>query len=212
MPAVSLVWLMASAAVLWETLRDRGIADVAPLFVRAEVFSLSAVQGSWQRLLDVGVQRWQLELLAAGSDGSVLLLPQWRADQPPVRKRQRASLQEALLAGEPSNRALALEELDREVLAKTTMGPYESRLLVWRRICAQWEVPAFPLDERNVRAVAASLKRGRYRSSEQYFFCCGFVSGTTTASVRAVACQGHHQGLHPISAPRPRPVCFEGLF
>ena len=61
---------MASAAVLWETLRDRGIADVAPLFVRAEVFSLSAVQGSWQRLLDVGVQRWQSELLVAGSDGS----------------------------------------------------------------------------------------------------------------------------------------------
>ncbi|OLP77802.1 hypothetical protein AK812_SmicGene42098 [Symbiodinium microadriaticum] len=77
--------------------------------------------------------------------------------------------QEALLAGEPSNRALALEELDREVLAKTTMGPYESSLLVWCRLCAQWEVPAFPLDERNVRAVAASLKRGRYRSSEQYF-------------------------------------------
>ena len=55
------------------------------------------------------------------------------------------------------------------MLAKTTMGPYESSLLVWCRLCAQWEVPAFPLDERNVRAVAASLKRGRYRSSEQYF-------------------------------------------
>ena len=105
----------------------------------------------------------------AGSSGSSLVLPQWRADQPPVRKRQRASLQEALLAGEPSNRAQALEELDKEVLAKTTTGPYESRILVWRRLCAKWELPAFPLDERNVRAVAASLKRGRYRSSEQYF-------------------------------------------
>ena len=160
---------MASAALLWEVLRDRGISDVAPLFVQAEVFSLDAVQGSWQRLIDAGVQRWQLELLVAGSSGSSLVLPQWRADQPPVRKRQRASLQEALLAGEPSNRAQALEELDKEVLAKTTMGPYESRILVWRRLCAKWELPAFPLDERNVRAVAASLKRGRYRSSEQYF-------------------------------------------
>ena len=160
---------MASAALLWEVLRDRGISDVAPLFVQAEAFSLDAVQGSWQRLIDAGVQRWQLELLVAGSSGSSLVLPQWRADQPPVRKRQRASLQEALIAGEPSNRAQALEELDKEVLAKTTMGPYESRILVWRRLCAKWELPAFPLDERNVRAVAASLKRGRYRSSEQYF-------------------------------------------
>ena len=105
----------------------------------------------------------------AGSSGHKLLLPQWRADQPPVRKRQRASLTDALLAGEPSERTQALAELDQEVLSKTTIGPYESRLLVWRRICAKWDVPAFPLDDRNVRAVAASLKRGRYRSSEQYF-------------------------------------------
>ena len=97
------------------------------------------------------------------------VLPQWRADQPPVRKRQRASLSDALRAGEPAERAQALAELDQEVLAKTTVGPYESRLVVWRRLCAKWDVPAFPLDDRNVRAVAASLKRGRYRSSEQYF-------------------------------------------
>ena len=92
-----------------------------------------------------------------------------RADQPPARKRQRASLTDALWAGEPSERTQAPAELDQEVLSKTTIGPYESRLLVWRRICAKWDVPAFPLDDRNVRAVAASLKRGRYRSSEHYF-------------------------------------------
>ena len=160
---------MASTAILWEALRDRGISDVAPLFVRAEVFCLSDVQGSWQRLLDAGVQRWQLELLVAGSRRGELLMPQWRSNQPPVRKRRRASLADALLAGEPAERNRALEELDSEVLAKTTVGPYESRILVWRKLCAKWELPAFPLDERNVRAVGASLKRGRYRSSEQYF-------------------------------------------
>ena len=58
--------LMASAAILWETLRDRGISEVAPLFVQAGVFRLADVPGAWQRLIEVGVQRWQLELLVAG--------------------------------------------------------------------------------------------------------------------------------------------------
>ncbi|CAE7460584.1 unnamed protein product [Symbiodinium microadriaticum] len=149
-----------AAATLSGLLRELGEAGVV---------SIEDVQGSWQRLLDVGVQRWQLELLLTGPSGHKLLLPQWRADQPPVRKRQRASLSDALRAGEPFERNQALAQLDQEVLAKTTVGPYESRLVVWRRICAKWDVPAFPLDDRNVRAVAASLKRGRYRSSEQYF-------------------------------------------
>ena len=57
---------MASPAVFWETLRSRGIADAAPLFVQAGVVSLSEVQGSWQKLLDAGTPRWQLEVLLAG--------------------------------------------------------------------------------------------------------------------------------------------------
>ena len=54
------------------------------------------------------------------------------------------------------------------------VGPYESRILIWHRICAKWELTAFPLDERNVRAVGASLKTGRYRSSAQYFSAAAF--------------------------------------
>ncbi|CAE6912109.1 unnamed protein product [Symbiodinium sp. CCMP2592] len=157
-----------AVATLTRILKDLG-EDRVFLSAAGYVFCLADVQSAWQRLLDVGVQRWQLELLVSGSRQGELLMPQWRADQPPVRKRRRASLADALTAGEPSERAKALEELDREVLAKTTIGPYESRILTWRQICAKWELPAFPLDERNVRAVGASLKRGRYRSSEQYF-------------------------------------------
>ncbi|CAE7815603.1 unnamed protein product [Symbiodinium sp. CCMP2592] len=149
-------------------LRLKGLSEIAPACVRADVVSLEGVRSAGLALLREGVQRWQLEmLLAAPGDGAVLA--RHRADLPPVRKRQRASFDLAMQAAAPSERARALQELDDEVLARTTIGPMESRLLVWRRLCEAWEVTAFPLDDKNVRAVGASLKRGRYRSAAQYY-------------------------------------------
>ncbi|CAE7666505.1 rlmN1 [Symbiodinium sp. CCMP2592] len=162
---------MASAAAFWEYLRIKGLSDVAPACVRAEALSIDAVRERSHFLEREGVQRWQLELLLAAptSGGSQLALPRQREDLPPIRKRKRASFQDAIAAAAPAERAQALQELDDEILAKTTVGPMESRLLVWRRLCEAWEVPSFPLDEKNIRAIGASLKRGRYRSAAQYY-------------------------------------------
>ena len=166
---------MASPAVFWETLRSRGIADAAPLFVQAGVVSLSEVQGSWQKLLDAGIPRWQLEVLLAGPTGPALTLPQWRSDAPPVRKRQSASFNEALRAGEPSERAKALEELDSEILATTTIGPYESRLQVWRRLCAKWEVSPFGRSE--CSGGRCLLEAGALSLGRAVLFGGGLISG-----------------------------------
>ncbi|CAE7455635.1 setd6 [Symbiodinium necroappetens] len=161
---------MASAAVLWETLRLRGLQDIAPVFVECGVYSVELLHERWDALLRRGVARWQLEFLSAGVEPSrQLSLGGDRQDLPPVRKRKRASLQEALAAAAPDQRQQALRELEGEVLAKSTVGPMESRLAVWKRICLAWDVAPFPLDIQNVRMVGASLKRGGYRSAAQYY-------------------------------------------
>eukprot|EP00439_Symbiodinium_sp_Y106_P035487 s3692_g4.t1 len=162
---------MASAAAFWEYLRFKGLADIAPSCVRAGVLQIDSIRDNAHALEREGVQRWQLELLLAspGSGDAPLTLPQQRDDLPPVRKRKRASFADAVAAAAPEERARALQELDDDVLAKSTVGPMESRLLVWRRLCEAWEVPSFPLDEKNIRAVGASLKRGQYRSAAQYY-------------------------------------------
>ena len=45
----------------------------------------------------------------------------------------------------------------------------QSRLRTWTTLCRQWNVEPWPLDLYNIRAVAASLKAGAYKSAELYF-------------------------------------------
>ena len=85
-----------------------------------------------------------------------------RWDAPPVLRRERASAAEAIRAGDPHQRQLALQELDEDVMAATSKAPVRSRLATWSRLCAAWEVADFPLSASNVKAVAASLQRGQY--------------------------------------------------
>ena len=161
---------MASAAAFWEFLRFKGLADIAPSCVRAGVLQIDSIRVNAHALEREGVQRWQLELLLAspGSGGASVVLPRQRDDLPPVRKRKRASFAYA------EERARALQELDDDVLAKSTVGPMESRLLVWRRLCEAWEVPSFPLAEKNIRAYPGGRGLVEERPVSQ---CCSVLLG-----------------------------------
>ena len=171
---------MASAALLWEALRQRGISESAPAFVAA---GAPAAWSSWMAAGDASIRR-----PGASSYG------EGRSDLPPIKKRRRASLNEALQAAQADTRASALAELDRDVLAHTTSGrPEASRLAVWHRLCQAWGVPPFPLDAENVRAVGACLKKGQYRSAAQYNSAA--ASGPAVRALHHLGlCQVHSQG------------------
>ena len=102
-------------------------------------------------------------------------------------------------------KARTLEELDNEILATTTVGPYESRLQVWRRLCVKWEVFAFPLDHENVRAVGASLKRGRYRSAEQYYSAAASFQARRLHSSVPAHIRACMRDCIPVDSTRLRP-------
>ena len=55
------------------------------------------------------------------------------------------------------------------MLAQSTRPSQESRVRTFLAICTAWEVVPFPLTPECVKAVGASLKAGRYRSSHLYF-------------------------------------------
>ena len=59
--------------------------------------------------------------------------------------------------------------MDRDVLAASTRGLADSRVKTWVTLCEAWGFPAWPVSMGNVRAVAASFKRGSYRSADLYF-------------------------------------------
>ena len=155
--------LKMSAAALWDRLRELGLQAVAPLLVEHHV----------RRLEDVSsAASWQLELLLRqrGAEPTAQSAqPVRRGDLPAVPVRRRADRAAAFAAARPDARDEALRALRSDVLAKTTTGPVESRLLLWTELCRAWDVPPWPLSHENISAVAASFKSGAYRSAAQYF-------------------------------------------
>lgn len=89
--------------------------------------------------------------------------------QPETVAGARASFTLALQAAEPNQRKRSLEDLEKDVLAHSTRPSQESRVRTFLALCTAWEVAAFPLRPECVKAVGASLKAGRYRSSHLYF-------------------------------------------
>ncbi|CAE7318222.1 unnamed protein product, partial [Symbiodinium sp. CCMP2456] len=77
-----------------------------------------------------------LALVAAGPD---------RPDLPARRAEARASLAAAVEAVRPANVKRAIAEFRGDMLAKTTRGPYESRLKTWNRLAYEGEVAPWPI-------------------------------------------------------------------
>ena len=78
-------------------------------------------------------------------------------------------MQAALEAARPENRSRALNEVDQDTLAATTMASNNSRVRFYEAVCRTWGLEAWPLSRESVRAFGACLKAGAYRSVAVYF-------------------------------------------
>ena len=92
-----------------------------------------------------------------------------RGDIPVRRAGRRACKRTALQAALPENQVESLADLDGAILARSSEGPFRSRVRTWVDLTAAWALPAWPISLDSVRKVAASLRRGRYRSAQNYF-------------------------------------------
>ena len=55
------------------------------------------------------------------------------------------------------------------MLARSSQGPFQSRVRTWVDLCQAWAVEPWPISLEAIRNVAASLRRGGYRSAQNYF-------------------------------------------
>ncbi|CAE7834138.1 unnamed protein product [Symbiodinium sp. CCMP2592] len=62
-----------------------------------------------------------------------------------------------------------LADLDGAIMARSSEGPFRSRVRTWVDFTAAWALPAWPISLDSVRKVAASMRKGRYRSAQNYF-------------------------------------------
>ena len=92
-----------------------------------------------------------------------------RGDIPVRRDGRRACKRTALQAALPENQVESLADLDGAILARSSEGPFRSRVRTWVDLTAAWALPAWPISLDSVSKVAASLRRGRYRSAQNYF-------------------------------------------
>ena len=158
-------------AGLWEALRTSGLSHLAVAFVNNGVRSVDDVTRRISDLRTAGISQADLEsFLASLSKDNHPEIHRGRADHPVCHaSNQRASFTLALQAAAPNNRKRALDNLQADILAKSSAPAQESRLKTYRALCSAWDVPAFPLSLESVRCVAASLKAGFYRSPQLYF-------------------------------------------
>ncbi|CAE7802957.1 unnamed protein product [Symbiodinium sp. CCMP2592] len=63
----------------------------------------------------------------------------------------------------------ALAEIDENILAKSSQAPFQSRVRTWQEACETWAVAPWPISAEAVRKVAATFRRGGYRSVQNYF-------------------------------------------
>ena len=98
------------------------------------------------------------------------LLPAASLRAPPIYAAAPRGCQAAARgAAAPAVQQEALAALQRDMYARTSSGPLDSRRTTWTRLAAAWGLPPLPLTVDLIHRVGASLKRGGYRSAEQYF-------------------------------------------
>ena len=154
---------------LWAFLRAHGLQHLAVDLVRHRVHSVESIAHNASQLVEAGMREADVSQLLECIQPSRSQNPRGRSDLPPIRPNgQRASFTLALVAAEPNNRKRSLEDLDRDILARSTEPAQVSRLRTYRAICSAWGIAAFPLSVENIRCCAASLKAGRYRSASLY--------------------------------------------
>ena len=159
------------AESLWEVLRQTGLTSLAPVLVKHGALTIPQIKTEASNLLAHGLQQWQLESIITfrTEETQVTQDIPGRPDFPVRYSGKRANIAQAMEAGHPNNRKRSLAQLDADVLARSSNPSQDARLRTYMCLCNIWEVRAFPLDFDNVRAFAASLKAGGYRSASVYF-------------------------------------------
>ena len=93
-------------------------------------------------------------------------LPGLRADAPGRFERRFVGLPRVL---DDAARSAALAELDRDILAATTRKSNDARLRTIEGALKLWGIPMWPPTPVALKALAATLKMGRYASAPIYF-------------------------------------------
>ena len=141
-------------------------------------------------------------------------LPGLRADAPGRLARRFVGLPRVL---DEESRARALEELDRDILATTTNRTTAARLRTIQSALTLWGIPMWPPTPTSFKALAATLKMGRYSSAPIYLSAYrveaerrGYVmDALATRSIKDYT----RSCLRGLGEPsRPRPLPFERLF
>ena len=109
--------------------------------------------------------------------------------------------------------ARALAELDKDAYAASTHGPNASRIRTLFKALGAWGLTPFPPSLAKVRAYAATLKRGRYRSAASYLWIYkgeaerrGFAwSGVLHRAVKD-GIRSCERGMGPPTQARPLPL------
>eukprot|EP00438_Fugacium_kawagutii_P030337 Skav223220 [mRNA] locus=scaffold2231:82321:89075:+ [translate_table: standard] len=155
---------------LWNALRHADQASLASSILRHGVRSISDLSLKADTLIQAGVSSWRIEAVLASSNTQVVTFrPPDRPDLPVPFQGKRANLAAALEAALPNQRQKSLDLLDQDILARSTTPSQEARVRTFLAICKAWDLEPWPLSHQNLRAFAASLKAGGYRSAAVYF-------------------------------------------
>ena len=153
----------------WNALRAADLGHLAPTLVSHGITTLAQLVASTVVDNEEVIAKWQVEAILSATHEDVQSSPSDRRDLPVAYSGRRANFSLAVAAGQPNNRKRSLEQLDADVLARSTNPANEARLRTYLALCAVWEVSPWPLTIENTRAFGASLKMGGYRSATVYF-------------------------------------------
>lgn len=153
----------------WNALRAADLGHLAPTLVSHGITTLAQLVASTVVDNEEVIAKWQVEAILSVTHEDVQSPPSDRRDLPVAYSGRRANFSLAVAAGQPNNRKRSLEQLDADVLARSTNPANEARLRTYLALCAVWEVSPWPLTIENTRAFGASLKMGGYRSAGVYF-------------------------------------------
>lgn len=133
-------------AKLWQHLRDHGLQEMAVPLLRNDVRSLEDITRLSTQISHDGISDTEMSRLLASLTQRKSEHSRGRPDLPVTQNfARRASFTMALAAAQPNNRKRALDDLDRDILARSTQPSQESRVRTYRALCAAWQVEPFPI-------------------------------------------------------------------
>ena len=199
---------MSSLGELWDSLRRAGLEELAPQLVRHGITSLNQLVLRAEELHSSGLLRWQLEAilaaaasLTAGSEEATP--PDHRPDLPSRQTGKRANLQAALEAATPNQRQKSIQDLDRDILARSTHPAIEARIRTYMAICRAWEVAAFPLDTTNVRCFRGITESWRLQKLRRLLPSCDVSSAAGFSDADPTDREAVRSRLHQVYPERP---------